>query len=511
MPEQLSWTPALVNRFWDAVAESRLGELAFGKLAGPYVLMAAKRYLRRGGRHLDFGAGDGHFARHLVNDGFSTAAFEPSPSRQAAIAENIGTSSLFLGCIGPDYQGPPFDVIFMLEVIEHILDDALPSVFALLDRLMAHDGLLIVSTPNQEDLELNAAVDPRDKVMFHRWQHVRSVSAESLTEILARFGFAPIISNEIEFSDVVFGASGGRLASRPELANLFNTSRQLRIGSRDRLFVVAARSEIAAQRSAELKAADAWSQAPVTVTARTELGFTGMPSLPRVDDAAPDQAADPSMWITIDPADLEHEAGYCWRAKLPDDMASDAPDHAAASMLELFEDHLPLGPRHSPHDRIRQLGEGRYSHWNGHLYLSSSDGTDPRHNGRTYLARANQAADDGSGSLVVPLNWLQPASASPYYPAQGSPAATLKTALAKLSEQLDREREQLDREREQLDRKREQRHHEREQLDRISEQLDRICEQLNRERERADALAQADEARRASGLLKRTLAAWRAE
>jgi SAM-dependent methyltransferase len=390
MPEQLSWTPALVNRFWDAVAESRLGELAFGKLAGPYVLMAAKRYLRRGGRHLDFGAGDGHFARLLVNDGFPTAAFEPSPSRQAAIAENIGTSSLFLGCIGPDYQGPPFEVIFMLEVIEHILDEALPSVFALLNRLLAPDGLLIISTPNQEDLELNAAVDPRDKMMFHRWQHVRSVSAGSLTDLLARFGLAPIISSEIEFSDVVFGPGGGRLASRPELANLFNTSRQLHIGNRERLFVVAAHSEVAAQRSAEFRAADAWSQAPVTVTARTELGFTGMPSLPRAGDGAPGQATDSSVWITIDPKRLEPENGNCWRAKLPDDIVSDAPDHETASTLELFEDHLPLGPRHCLHDRIRQLGEGRYSHWNGFLHFSSSDGSDPRHNGRAYLARTSR-------------------------------------------------------------------------------------------------------------------------
>lgn len=495
MPEQLSWTPALVNRFWDAIAESRLGELAFGKLAGPYVLMAAKRYLRRGGRHLDFGAGDGHFARHLVNDGFPTAAFEPSPSRQAAIAANIGTSSLFLGCIGPDYQGPPFEVIFMLEVIEHILEDALPDVFALLNRLLVHDGLLIISTPNQEDLELNAAVDPRDKVIFHRWQHVRSVSAESLTDLLARFGFEPVVSNEIEFSDVVFGPGGGRLASRPELANLFNTARRLQIGSRDRLFVVAARHEIAAQRSAELKAADAWSQSPVTVTARTELGFTDMPSLPR-EDAVRGQAADASMWITLDPENLEHENEYCWRAKLPDDFVSDAPDQQTASTLELFEDHLPLGPRHCPHDRIRQLGEGRYSHWKGFLHFSSSDGTDPRRNGRTYLIRINQAVNDGSGSLVVPLNWLQPVPDSPYYSAQGSPAATLKAALAKLSEQLDHERERFDRERERFDRER--------------ERYDHVCEQLSRERERADALAQADEARRANGLLRRALAAWRA-
>jgi SAM-dependent methyltransferase len=399
MPEKLSWTPALVNRFWDAVAESRLGELAFGKLAGPYVLMAAMHYLRPGDRHLDFGAGDGHFARHLINGGFACAAFEPSPGRQAAIAGNIGNSSNFLGCIGPDYEGPPFEVIFMLEVIEHVLEEALPAVFELLDRLLARDGLLIITTPNREDLELGAAVDPRDKVVFHRWQHVRSISAESLTELLARFDFVPIISNEIEFSDVVFGPGGGGLASRPELANLFNSGRPLLIGNRERLFMVAARSATATQRSAEFKAADTWSQSPVVLTVRTELGFAGLPSVPRADNATPaPTTTNGSLWIAIHPENLEQEAGHCWRAKMPDDMVNDAPDHVTASTLELFEDHLPLGPRHSLHDRIRQLGGGRYSHWNGFLYFSSSDNTDPRHNGRTYLARTNQA---GAGFTSV--------------------------------------------------------------------------------------------------------------
>ncbi|MCB9897474.1 MAG: sulfatase [Planctomycetes bacterium] len=64
-----------------------------------------------------------------------------------------------------------------------------------------------------------------------------------------------------------------------------------------------------------------------------------------------------------------------------DDMTSNA------SRVELFEDGHALGPAHAPHADVRALGGGRYSHWQGTLYFSSSDGSDPNVNGRRYEAR----------------------------------------------------------------------------------------------------------------------------
>jgi len=50
----------------------------------------------------------------------------------------------------------------------------------------------------------------------------------------------------------------------------------------------------------------------------------------------------------------------------------------------MFEDGRPLGPSHSVHAAIREKGRGRYSHWDGSIIFSSTDGTDPRSNGREY-------------------------------------------------------------------------------------------------------------------------------
>jgi hypothetical protein len=67
-----------------------------------------------------------------------------------------------------------------------------------------------------------------------------------------------------------------------------------------------------------------------------------------------------------------HDTGHCFLAEL----------NGTATVL--FEDNRELAPADSLHDDIRKLGRGRYSVWNGFLYFSSSDNSDPRTNGRTY-------------------------------------------------------------------------------------------------------------------------------
>lgn len=59
-------------------------------------------------------------------------------------------------------------------------------------------------------------------------------------------------------------------------------------------------------------------------------------------------------------------------------------ERPAVSKLILFEDGQPLGPAHSVHTDIAALGKGRYSHWVNEVIFSSSDGTNPQSNDRTY-------------------------------------------------------------------------------------------------------------------------------
>ncbi|MET3908971.1 hypothetical protein ABID59_003317 [Bradyrhizobium sp. S3.3.6] len=82
-------------------------------------------------------------------------------------------------------------------------------------------------------------------------------------------------------------------------------------------------------------------------------------------------------------ADTEYGTGRVYR------FSSDSPETPTASSLLVFEDGRAIGPPHSAHDDVRRKGGGRFSHWGARIIFSTTDGTDPRSNGRTYSVTAS--------------------------------------------------------------------------------------------------------------------------
>jgi len=58
-------------------------------------------------------------------------------------------------------------------------------------------------------------------------------------------------------------------------------------------------------------------------------------------------------------------------------------DQIGQSMLRMFEGDVELSPHAQPSD-IAELGGGRFSHWGDFVQFASTDGSDPRTNGRIY-------------------------------------------------------------------------------------------------------------------------------
>jgi predicted O-methyltransferase YrrM len=86
------------------------------------------------------------------------------------------------------------------------------------------------------------------------------------------------------------------------------------------------------------------------------------------------------------PIPCVRESGPCWHLyagyeRLSDDVTGNT------SPLLLLEDGRELGPAHCTHADIRAHGGGRFSHWRGYLWFSTSDDSDPRSNGRRYSVR----------------------------------------------------------------------------------------------------------------------------
>ena len=118
------------------------------------------------------------------------------------------------------------------------------------------------------------------------------------------------------------------------------------------------------------------------------------------DEAAP-LASAPNGARLIAIRQVSHEAGRCWVAEVPARIPGDTEATPAISSLRLFEDGRELGPAHALHDDIRRLGGGRFSHWGGSLFFSSSDGSDPGRNDRHYIALAEAAGADARTSLLT--------------------------------------------------------------------------------------------------------------
>jgi SAM-dependent methyltransferase len=402
---RLTWTPDLVNRFWDGVAQIRgLAQQSFGRLGGRHLLQAVRWHLVPGQRHLDFGGGDGDFAALLAESGYPTAVYEPSPERAARVGDRLGGRAGFLGAIGHE-DDAQFDTIFLVEVIEHVLDADLPAVLARLDRLLAPGGRIIVTTPNAEDLEQNFAFEPIQGVIFHRWQHQRAFTRDTLSALLAAHGFAPRMVHEIELTDRVFGARGAGLGCRPEYANLFNTDRPLTVGDGHSLVWIGGRAGEVAVAPEEA----GWRATRLEMTTETRL------RLP-IGDASVLPALLPASGrargvheVRLLPGRMFHDAGFAYGValpgKLPPGNSTAAP---AASPVELYEDDLPLGPCHALHDKIRRLGTGRFSHWGETLFFAASDGSDPRANGRRYCLRWPKRPDTAPAG---PQRFLLPVAA----------------------------------------------------------------------------------------------------
>ena len=89
--------------------------------------------------------------------------------------------------------------------------------------------------------------------------------------------------------------------------------------------------------------------------------------------------------VLLDTAAGLRQEGNAWVAQVPAWAGpADTSDAPSASRLVLYENDRELGPAHTQHDAIRQIGRGAYSHWQDSLYFSTSDRSDPRTNGRTY-------------------------------------------------------------------------------------------------------------------------------
>ena len=79
--------------------------------------------------------------------------------------------------------------------------------------------------------------------------------------------------------------------------------------------------------------------------------------------------------------------GFCYSLDVRKTLgAGNVSGWGPLSRVFIYEDGKLLGPAHTIVDDIQKNGSGRFCHWRGDLYFSSSDNSDPNANGRNYKA-----------------------------------------------------------------------------------------------------------------------------
>lgn len=186
---ELHWTADRVRRYWDHASATT--QHYFTEANGPGILRRVKRHLRGCEGVLDYGCGSGGLVRHLLDRGYTTTAADFSKESVARVATRFAGQGRFAGAFRLEelLRGDQrFDAVFACEVIEHLYDEVLDETLKNLRSLVRAEGIIILTTPNEENLRKEQLLCPGCEHVFHRWQHVRTWSASTLRRHLEERG-----------------------------------------------------------------------------------------------------------------------------------------------------------------------------------------------------------------------------------------------------------------------------------------------------------------------------------
>lgn len=150
-------------------------------------------------RVLDYGSGEGYGSRLLARASESVVGVDVDPIAVAHAVEKYSgvpnLSFLQLDSHKLPYPEGHFDVITCFEVIEHVPNPE--EVLAELDRLLAPDGLLLISTPNKAEYS--------DKHDYKNEYHIREFYVDEFRRFLrSRFGNIQLLGQRLIFTSVIF-------------------------------------------------------------------------------------------------------------------------------------------------------------------------------------------------------------------------------------------------------------------------------------------------------------------
>jgi 2-polyprenyl-3-methyl-5-hydroxy-6-metoxy-1,4-benzoquinol methylase len=196
----LAWTDEQLGTFWDYYARHRQEDYFTG-LFGDRILDLTRRYYAPGALLCDYGCGSGFLLEKLLR-AHRAAGCDFSEGNLQAVRERLGGHPNFAGVfrIGEPPAATQYDALYVVETVEHVLERHEAQFFGNLTALLRPGGIVVVTTPNAEDLAAETVFCPQCSHAFHRWQHVRSFDGAALTDFFGRRGFQAVATFTTDFA-----------------------------------------------------------------------------------------------------------------------------------------------------------------------------------------------------------------------------------------------------------------------------------------------------------------------
>jgi len=216
MYHPVEWTPERVERFWNFYSGNAAAHGSyFSRRFGRAIIRLARRHVTLSGILVDFGCGPGYLVEELLRQGFTCKAIDVSDQAVDHVRERFAGRPGFLGASVGSLDRLPLQegevgAIFLIEVLEHLSQESAATACAEFRRVLQPGGHLIVTVPNEEDLQANSVACPDCGCVFHRMQHVQNFSGASLSRWLTGVGFEPVFVASLHLKHF-----GGRWMTRP--------------------------------------------------------------------------------------------------------------------------------------------------------------------------------------------------------------------------------------------------------------------------------------------------------
>jgi ubiquinone/menaquinone biosynthesis C-methylase UbiE len=158
---------------WCINKKTQSGRLYFGYL-DLAISMSQLMKENKSVRILDVGCGDARFLKELKDRDFSNIHGVDYSERAIGFAKQLLPDVTFSSADlmkGTNYENDYFDVIFMIETLEHIIPEEIPQILKEIQRMLKPGGEFIVTVPSD-------ALPPGPK-------HYQHFSADKLSDTLS--------------------------------------------------------------------------------------------------------------------------------------------------------------------------------------------------------------------------------------------------------------------------------------------------------------------------------------